>query len=88
MYTSVAIKMFMSMSMSLLLFLLIQMTPPLWATRHYVWTNMFQFSGAQVATKALKFVCSTEHLLYISPTFYVDLLISFQDIFSEGVLLY
>ncbi len=33
--------------------------PPLWTTKHYVWANMLQFLGAQVATIPLKSVCST-----------------------------
>ncbi len=36
------------------------MTPPIWATKHYVWATVFQFLGAQVATKELKSVCSNE----------------------------
>ncbi len=32
----------------------------MWTTKHYVWATRFQFLGAQVATKALKFMCSTD----------------------------
>ncbi len=32
--------------------------PHMWATKHYVWATRFQFLGAQVATKALKSMCS------------------------------
>ncbi len=31
----------------------------MWATKQYVWATRFQFLGAQVATKALKSVCSS-----------------------------
>ncbi len=39
-------------------------SPPKWpsairATKHYVWATRFQLLGAQVATIALKYVCST-----------------------------
>ncbi len=37
----------------------IQVAAPIWATKHYVWATRFQFLGAAVATKALKYVCST-----------------------------
>ncbi len=33
--------------------------PSLADYQHYVWANMFQFLGAQVATIPLKSVCST-----------------------------
>ncbi len=33
----------------------------MWATKQYVWATRFQFLGAQVATKALKPVCSTAY---------------------------
>ncbi len=38
----------------------IQVTAPIWTTKHYVGATRFQFLGAQVATKALKSVCSTD----------------------------
>ncbi len=48
---------------------LIQVTPPIWATKHYLWavggtrTDIISPLGAnlgvQVATKALKYVCCT-----------------------------
>ncbi len=38
-----------------------QVTRPIWATK-YVWVTMFQFLGAQVATKDLKSVCSTDSI--------------------------
>ncbi len=37
----------------------IQVAAPIWATKHYVWATRIQVLGAQVATKALKSVCST-----------------------------
>ncbi len=39
----------------------IQVAAPIWATKYYVWVTRFQFLGAQVATKALKSICSTEY---------------------------
>ncbi len=39
------------------------MAAPIWATKHYVCATKYQFLGAQVATKALKSVCSTEHTI-------------------------
>ncbi len=39
----------------------IQVTAPIWAPKHYVWATRFQFLVAQVTTKALKSVCSTDH---------------------------
>ncbi len=42
----------------------IQLTPTIWATKHYVWATMFQLLGAQVASKALKSVCTTYLSLY------------------------
>ncbi len=37
----------------------IQVVTPIWATKHYMWATSFKFLGAQVATKALKSICST-----------------------------
>ncbi len=34
--------------------------PPIWAIKHYVWATKFPFLGAQVTTKTLTCVCSTE----------------------------
>ncbi len=48
----------------------IQVTRPIWATKYYVWATMFQFLGAQVATKDLKSVWSSDIALIYEALIY------------------